>query len=31
MLGAVALGVALSNVTVFVTFIAFNFIMHFGS
>ena len=29
--GAVVLGIALSNVTVFVTFVAFNFILHFGS
>jgi hypothetical protein len=30
-MGAVALGIALSNVTVFLVFVAFNFILHFGS
>lgn len=31
MAGALVLGIALSNMTVFITFIAFNFILHFGS
>lgn len=30
-LGAIALGFALSNLTVFISFLAFNFILHVGS
>ena len=31
LMGAVALGFALSNLTVFISFVAFNFILHVGS